>query len=149
MMMFPVMLIGLLIIGLLVAGCVALVVVLVTRNKQPTAQPITPLPVESVTQEDRQIILKKLADGELTRSEAEEQLGQLGSPVPETMPAPLPARSGASKGCLIAAIVAIVLPLVLLSLIALMFFGFVVEKRVEHTSPIYIEEIVTIPPETE
>jgi hypothetical protein len=123
MMVFPVMLIGFLIIGLLVAGVVILVVVLATRNKQPTAQSVAPLPSAPVTHEDRQAILKKLADGDLTKAEAEEQLAQLGSPVPETMPAPPPQGSGASKGCLIAAIIAIVLSLILLLLAAAMIFG--------------------------
>ncbi len=110
-----VLIIGVLVIlGLLLI--MGLVVVLAVRNKRsPQAQPAAPQPSVSSTPEERQAILKKLADGELTKAEAEEQLNQLGTPVPTAMPAP-PPRSGAGKGCLIALIMALIIPLVLLAL---------------------------------
>jgi hypothetical protein len=55
-------------------------------------------------------------------AEAEEQLNQLGTPVPTAMPAP-PPRSGAGKGCLIALIVALIPLAFILILVALKFFG--------------------------
>ncbi len=118
-----VLLIGVLVIpGLLLV--MGLVVVLAVRNKRsPQAQPVAPQPSVDSTPEDRQAILKKLADGELTKAEAEEQLNQLGTPVPTAMPAP-PPRPGAGKGCLIALIAALIIPLLLiLVLVALKFFG--------------------------
>ncbi len=108
-----VLIIGVLVIlGLLLI--MGLVVVLAVRNKRPPqAQPAAPQPSVASTPEERQAILRKLADGELTKAEAEEQLNQLGTPVPTAMPAP-PPRSGAGKGCLIALVALI--PLVLLAL---------------------------------
>ncbi len=102
----------LLLIGLFVLLLVGLVILLAARKRPPSPVPMPAAPVP-VSPEDRQAILKKLADGELTKAEAEEQLNQLGTPVPVAMPAP-PPRSGASKGCLIALIAALVLPLILL-----------------------------------
>lgn len=146
-MMVSVMLIGLLVIGLLVAGAVGLVVVLAARNKQPSAQSVAPLPAAPVTHEGRQAILKKLADGELTKAEAEEQLSRQGSPVPESIPVP-PPQSGGSKGCLIAVIVALILPIVLLVLFSLFFFA-KVSHTVDYAEPVRIERPVTIHPEVE
>jgi flagellar basal body-associated protein FliL len=145
-MIFPVMLIGLLIIGLLVAGVVTLVVVLTTRNKQPVSPQTAPQPAAPVTLEDRQAILKQLADGELTKAQAEEQLARLGSPVPETMPVPPPSGSGTSKGCLIAALIALILPIVLLVLV---FLFFVSVRVVHHPSPVQIEPTTMVYPEAE
>lgn len=119
-----VMLIGVVIVGPLVVGLVALVVVLAKGSKQPSPLPAVATSSAAALQpEERQAILKKLAAGELTKDEAEEQLGRFASPVPETMPAPPPAR-GAAKGCLIALIVAgLLVPLVLAGLFFLHLFG--------------------------
>ncbi|MCK4565159.1 MAG: hypothetical protein KAU94_10855, partial [Verrucomicrobia bacterium] len=67
-----VLLIGVLVIlGLLLV--MGLVVVLAVRNKRsPQVQPVAPQPSVAPTPEERQAILKKLADGELTKAEAEE-----------------------------------------------------------------------------
>lgn len=142
-----VLIIGVLVIlGLLLV--VALIVMLASRNKRPPkTQPVEPYPATPIGPEERQAILKKLADGELTKAEAEEQLNQLGTPVPTAMPVP-PPQSGASKGCLIAAIIAIVLPLVLLVLVFLFFFVSI-PRIVEHPSPVRIEPTTMIYPEVE
>ena len=102
----------LLLVGLFILLLVGLVILLAVRRRpsSPSPMPAAPTPVSP---EERQAILKKLADGELTKAEAEEQLNRLGTPVPTAMPAP-PPRSGASKGCLIVLIAALVLPLILL-----------------------------------
>jgi len=115
-----VLIIGVLVIlGLLLV--VALIVLLASRNKRPPqAQSVEPHPAAPIGPEERQAILKKLADGELTKAEAEEQLNQLGTPVPTTMPAP-PPRSGAGKGCLIALVALIPLALILGFLILKLF----------------------------
>ena len=111
----------LVILGLLFV--MGLVVVLAVRNQRsPQAQPVVPQPSVASTPEERQAILKKLADGELTKAEAEEQLNQLGTPVPTAMPAP-PPRSGASKGCLIALIVALIPLALILVFLILRIFG--------------------------
>ena len=101
----------LLIAGLFVLLLVGLLILLAARKRPPSPSPMPAAPVP-ISPEERQAILQKLADGELTKAEAEEQLNQLGTPVPVSMPAP--PRSGASKGCLIALIAALVLPLILL-----------------------------------
>jgi len=103
----------LLLIGLFILLLVGGIVLLAVRKRPPSPAPMPAAPVP-VSPEDRKAILKKLADGELTKTEAEEQLNQLGTPVPTAIPAP-PPRSGTSKGCLIALIVALVLPLILLA----------------------------------
>ena len=111
----------LVILGLLFV--MGLVVVLAMRNKRsPQAQPVAPKPSVAPTPEDRQAILKKLADGALTKAEAEEQLTQLGSPVPAAMPAP-PPRTGAGKGCLVALIVALIPLVLILGFLILKLFG--------------------------
>ncbi len=103
----------LLLIGLFILLLVGGIVLLAARKRPSSSAPMPAAPMP-VSPEDRQAILKKLADGELTKDEAEEQLNQLGTPVPTAMPAP-PPRSGASKGCLIALIAALVLLLILLA----------------------------------
>ena len=135
--------------GTRVAGIVTLIVLLTTRSKHPSAPPTAPQPTAPVTHEDRQAILKKLADGELTKAEAEEQLARLGSPVPETMYVPPPQSTGASKGCLIAAIIAIVLPLVLLVLAFLAYFVCIPRVVDQHPPTVFIEQIAMIQSEVE
>ncbi len=126
------------VLGLVVAGIVALVVMLSSRsrNRPRAAAAATPSIAQAVQQEDRQEILRKLANGEITKDEAEERMGQLGSPVPESMPAPPRTGSGTSKGCLIALLVALLLgPLLLILLVlGLRWFGVrpSVHQRAEH-----------------
>ncbi len=126
MMGITVLMVGVIVLGLLVAGMVALIVALLSRGRrgEPQAPAATPSLAQAVQQEDRQEILRKLAAGELTKDEAEERLGRLGSPVPEAMPAPPATGSGMSKGCLVALLVALLLgPLLLIVLMGLLFFG--------------------------
>ena len=111
----------LLLIGLFILLLVGGVVLLAVRRRPPIPAPMPAAPVP-VSSESRQAILKKLADGELTKAEVEEQLNQLGTPVPVAMPAPLP-PSGASKGCLIALIAALIIPLILLVSVFALFTG--------------------------
>jgi len=124
----------LLLIGLFVLLLVGGIILLAARKRPPSPTPMPAAPVP-VSPEDRQAILKKLADGELTKAEAEDQLNQLGTPVPAAMPAP-PPRSGAGKGCLIALIAALIIPLVLLVLV----FLFFVEVQAYDVAPPCIEK---------
>ena len=111
----------LLLIGLFILLLVGGIVLIAVRRRPPIPAPMPAAPVP-VSSESRQAILRKLADGELTKAEAEEQLNQLGTPVPVAMPAP-PPRSGAGKGCLIALIIAVlIIPLVFLALFFLTYF---------------------------
>ncbi|MCK4565160.1 MAG: hypothetical protein KAU94_10860 [Verrucomicrobia bacterium] len=128
----------LLLVGLFVLLLVGGIVLLAVRRRPPIPAPMPAAPVP-VSPEDRQAILKKLADGELTKAEAEEQLNQLGIPVPVAMPAP-PPRSGASKGCLIALIAALVLPLILL-VGAFALFGARVRTSQEDFQQRHIEQV--------
>jgi hypothetical protein len=90
----PVLLVGILLV-------LFFIILMVSRRRSAQPPPTMPSAPPPVSPEDRQVILQKLADGELSKAEAEEQLNQLGDPVPVAMPAP-PPRSGAAKGCLIA-----------------------------------------------
>lgn len=128
----------LLLVGLFILLLVGGIVLLAARKRPPSPapMPVTPTPVSP---EERKAILKKLADGELTKAGAEEQLNQLGTPVPAAMPAP-PPRSGASKGCLIALIAALVLPLILL-VGAFALFNVRVRTSQEDIRQIHIEQV--------
>ena len=128
----------LLLVGLFILPLVGLVVLLVARRRPPIPAPMPAAPVP-VSAGDRQAILKKLADGELTKAEAEEQLNRLGTPVPVAMPAP-PPRSGASKGCLIALIAALIIPLILLAG-AFALFYMRVRTSQEDIQQIHIEQV--------
>jgi hypothetical protein len=101
---------------LIVVGLIVLVVVLVSRSRKRPPPPATgSFPVASTPRRDRKAILQELADGQLTREEAEEALNDTGTPIPEAMPAPPhTGGSGASKGCLVAALIAIGLATLLL-----------------------------------
>ena len=100
----------------------------------PSAAPLTASP------EERQIILKRLADGELTKAEAEEQLSQLGSPVPAAMPSPPSANSGAGKGCLIAALVILGPVLLIFLLVGILFFVRYRAARM-HSERVMVEQL--------
>ncbi len=127
------LMIVLLLLGLLVGGIAVVVVIVLVRGKrQPAAQAAQVRTASAgVSPEERQAILKRLADGEISKQEAEEQISRLGTPVPSGMPAP-PSGSGASKGCIIALIVgALLVPLVLFLLFAL--FGVCFFRKSSHT----------------
>jgi uncharacterized membrane protein len=118
-MLAPFGILALIAIVVVVAIVVGLVVILISSKRRCDTQPAAPVadaaPLPS--RAERQAVLKKLAAGELTKQEAEEQLGQLGTPVPANVPAP-PPRQGGGKGCLIAVLVAVLLlPLLLLLLV--------------------------------
>lgn len=80
-----VLLLGAVLVLLLVVGLVALIVLLASRNRHPAPPLVLSPPPAPVPQEDRQAILRQLAQGELTKEEAEEQLSQLGTPVLEVI----------------------------------------------------------------
>jgi len=92
--------------GVILVGIILLVILLLSRRK-PSTSPLPQSASVASSPEERQAILQKLADGELSKAEAEEQLND---PIPVTMPAP-PPRSGATKGCLITLLI---LPFLLL-----------------------------------
>jgi len=87
------------------------------RNRQtPQPQPLPSGPAREESRAERAAILKKLAEKEITREEAEAQLGTLGDPVPPVMP-PTPASTSAGgSGCLIGVLVAVGLGLLLVVL---------------------------------
>ncbi|MFT5122820.1 MAG: hypothetical protein ACI9TH_001401 [Kiritimatiellia bacterium] len=72
----------------------------------------------------RKEILEKLASGEITRADAEQQLVALGSPVPHELPLP-PAggQKGMSRGCLIVLLIGIVIVGLMLTALPLLFLG--------------------------
>jgi len=129
-----VLLAGLLVVGLIFGGIILLVVVLATRGRR---QPAPRLPTGDVKEtnaspEERQAILKRLADGEISKQEAEDQISQLGTPVPSGMPTP-PPRSGMGTGCLIALVIGLLtVPVIILLLVVSMFFVRV-SHRTEYT----------------
>ncbi len=89
---------------------IALISALMAQKGRPQPAQADPVPADP---EKRQEVLKKLAAGELTKAEAEEQLNELGAPVPLSVPSP---GSGARKGCLItliAVLIVVSVPLIL------------------------------------
>lgn len=89
---------------LFAVGLVVVVVRLRSRKRQSVSVPMAKTE-RVISREERVVILKKLADGELTQDEAEAQLGQLGSRVPAEMPASPPAGGrGTGRGFLLAAL---------------------------------------------
>jgi len=138
----PVLLVVLPIVGLFIVGLITLVVVLLAKGRRPSpqTQASTHPSAATASPEERQAILKRLADGELTKAEAEEQLSQLGNPVPTAMPSPPSTQGGAGKGCLIAAILALGLFLFILLLVVAMHFFGIKRTRLIHRDRITNEE---------
>jgi len=114
MALAPLMLIALVLVVGSVVAVVLVAIALARRGKQaPQPQPLPSGPAREESRAQRAAILKKLADKEITREEAEAQLGTLGDPVPPVMP-PTPASTSAGdSGCLIGVLVALGLGLLL------------------------------------
>ena len=125
--------------GAILAGIILLVILLLSRRKSSPASLPQSTPVTS-SPEERQTILQKLADGELSKAEAEEQLNQLGDPVPVAMPAPTP-RSGAAKGCLTILFLTLILP-VLFAFIFYLFMGMRIKREHEFINQQQIEQFI-------
>lgn len=145
-----VLFIGVFVLGAVVVSIAGLVALFSSRGRRAAepAPAAAPSLTQAVRQEDRQAILKKLSDGELTKDEAEEQLTRLGTPVPQAIPAPpATAGSGMSKGCLVTLLLGLILgPLLLLALMALLYFGVRVVSHDTHVP--YTEVSTPVPQET-
>lgn len=91
----------------------------------PSLQPDSPANNPEARNQRREAILDKLAQKEITRDEAEQQLLELDTPLPEQMPTPpRPPKGGCGSGCLIAVICGLVaLVLAILLIISLLFVG--------------------------
>jgi len=107
--------VGVIFILVIIAVVVGVAALAASSYRSGSAQPVaptapaTPMP----SREERQDILKKLAQGDISKAEAEDRLAQLGTPVPSDMVAPVP-RRGSGLGCLIALLVGLILiPLIL------------------------------------
>jgi len=113
--------VGLIFVAIIVAvviGVIGLVVVLATSSRRSGSVPVTPVMPDTPmpSRDERQAILEQLAQGKITKDQAKERLGALGTPVPTDMAAPAP-RPASGRGCLIAVLVgAILIPLVLVLL---------------------------------
>jgi hypothetical protein len=94
------------------------VLTLLLKRGPATAAPEAPASPTPSSQ-DRQGVLARLARGEITRDQAEADLG--GTPLPSTVAAPAPSRSGCGTGCLIAAVLAAVLIALLLLMASALF----------------------------
>ena len=114
------------VMAVVVIGIIGLIVALAASSRRCDNMSVTPVMPDTPmpSRDDRQDILKQLAQGEISKDQAEERLGALGTPVPADMTAPEP-RPGGGRGCLIAALVsAILIPLVLLLLLLVAKFRF-------------------------
>jgi uncharacterized membrane protein len=96
------------VVVVVVVVLVALVLTLLLKRGPATAAPEAPA---SPSSEDRQGVLERLARGEITRDQAE---ADLGTPLPTTVAAPAPSSPGCGTGCVIAAVIAAVLIALLL-----------------------------------
>ena len=138
---FPLLLI---VIGLVIVLPIVLICILLGRRRTPAAlPPMQPATTEipEARNQRREAILGRLANKEITRDEAEQQLLELDKPLPEQMPvAPPPARNGCGRGCLVAVICGIVAVVLLLLLLFGLFFGFRVQN-VHHQNAIQIERM--------
>lgn len=93
-------------IGLVIAVTLVGLVVIVALNARrrsatvaaPPADTPAGVPLEA-RREARETVLRKLADKELTREQAEAQLAELDNPVPETLPTPQAQRGVGGRGC--------------------------------------------------
>jgi uncharacterized membrane protein len=110
---------GIVVAVVVVVVLVALVLTLLLKRGPATAAPEAPAS-PTPSSEDRQGVLERLARGDITRDQAE---ADLGTPLPTTVAAPAPSRSGCGTGCVIAAVIAAVL-IALLLLMAAAVFGF-------------------------
>jgi len=108
---------------LIIIAVVVGVVALATSSYRSGSAPVAPsAPVAAMpSSEERQAILKQLAQGEISKDQAKERLGALGTPVPVDMSTPEP-RPASGRGCLIALLVGLILiPLILV--MVFIFFG--------------------------
>ena len=110
---------GIVVAGVVVVVLVALLLTFLLKRGPATAAPEAPA-APTPSSQDRQGVLERLARGEITRDQAE---ADLGTPLPTTVAAPAPSRSGCGTGCVIAAVIAAVL-IGLLLLMAAAVFGF-------------------------
>ncbi len=110
---------GIVVAVVVVVVLVALLLTLLLKRGPATAAPEAPASPTS-SSEDRQGVLERLARGDITRDQAE---ADLGTPLPTTVAAPAPSRSGCGTGCVVAAVIAAVL-IALLLLMAAAVFGF-------------------------
>lgn len=112
------------------------VIVAVSRKRgspAPSLQPETTVNNPMARNQRREAILEKLAQKEITRSEAEQLLLELDKPLPETMPVPPPPKSGCGSGCLIAVVCGLVaLVVAILLLMSLLFVGVKTTVREQH-----------------
>ena len=136
---------GFLMLGglILMVFILILVVVLLTvrrKSKVKTEnQPVVSSNPEMRSQR-REAILNGLANKEITQEEAERQLLDLDTPLPEQMPAPAPAGKGCGKGCLVAVICGVTAFVVLILLLILMHFC--VRVQTDHPMPpVGVEEM--------
>ena len=104
------------------------VVLLMIRRKPKVETQIQPVVSSNpeMRSQRREAILKGLANKEISQEEAERQLLDLDTPLPEQMPAPVRAAGkGCGKGCLVAVICGVVAFVVIILLLFLMLFGHV------------------------
>jgi hypothetical protein len=103
------------------------VVIAISRKRASTAPPLQPQAAVNnpvARNQRREAILEKLAQKEITRTEAEQQLLELDQPLPETMPMAPPPKGGCGSGCLLAVACGLVLLVVtILLLMSLSFVG--------------------------
>jgi uncharacterized membrane protein len=135
--------------GLMLGGKILLVIILILvvvllairRNPKVKTenQPVVSSNPEMRGQQ-RETILEGLANKEITQEEAERQLLDLDTPLPEQMPAPLPAGKGCGKGCLVAVICGVVAFVVIILLLFLMLFG-LKAQTIHHAPSIQIQEM--------
>ena len=130
------------IFGIVVVLPLIIILIILGTRKGRAAAPMHP-PAGSIDPAERnrqrEAILEKLANKELSREEAEQELLELDKPLPEQMPAPPPAGGkGCGAGCLVAAIVGII-GFILLPLLLYGMFGIRVQHSIEH-GPVMIEE---------
>ena len=131
----------LLIVLIGVGVIVGLVIIVRGLRREPAAMPAAS-PPPPPSREERKKVLEQLARGELTKDQAEDKMGQLGTPVPQSMPQPAPRPNGA-RGCLAAILIALLLiPLLLLLLFAGHYVSIRSErKHQEHSREPQLERI--------